>query len=87
MLSDTVNALFVTSAPSPITLTPSSVIAAFAAGTSVALLSALIPAREASRVEPAEAMRRANNNKTAAAALLGMTREGLRKKMVRLAES
>lgn len=59
MISDTVNALFTTSAPGAIALSPISIAAALATGTGVALLSALIPAREAARVAPAEAMRRA----------------------------
>ena len=58
MISDTVNALFTTSAPGTIQLPLSSALVALATGTSVALVSALIPAREASRVTPAEAMRR-----------------------------
>src|SRR5579863_8290447 len=58
MISDTVNALFTTSAPGAIALSPLSVVAALVTGTGVALLSALIPAREAARVAPAEAMRR-----------------------------
>lgn len=60
MLSDTVNALFVTSAPSPIVLSTAGLVGAIVIGTSVALLSALSPAREAARVAPAEAMRRAS---------------------------
>ena len=59
MISDTVNALFTTSAPGAIALSPLSVIAAILTGTGVAVISALIPAREAARVAPAEAMRRA----------------------------
>ncbi len=60
MISDTVNALFTTSARSgAIALSPLSVIAAILTGTGVAVISALIPAREAARVAPAEAMRRA----------------------------
>jgi putative ABC transport system permease protein len=58
MISDTVNALFITSAPGAIQLPLSSVSIALTTGTSVALVSALIPAREAARVAPAEAMRR-----------------------------
>ena len=58
MISDTVNALFTTSAPGPVALDVWTVTAALLAGTGVALASALIPAREASRVAPAEAMRR-----------------------------
>jgi putative ABC transport system permease protein len=58
MISDTVNALFVTSAPGAIALSPWSLIGALFTGTGVAVASALIPAREAGRVAPAEAMRR-----------------------------
>ena len=58
MISDTVNALFTTSAPGAVTLTPASIAAAVVTGTGVAFFSALIPAREAARVAPAEAMRR-----------------------------
>jgi putative ABC transport system permease protein len=59
MIADTVNALFTTSTPGAVELSPASVVAALVTGTGVALFSALIPAREASRVAPAEAMRRA----------------------------
>ncbi|HWF09814.1 MAG TPA: FtsX-like permease family protein [Bryobacteraceae bacterium] len=59
MISDTVNALFTTSAPGAIALSPTSIIGALITGTAVAVVSALIPAREAARVAPAEAMRRA----------------------------
>ena len=58
MISDTVNALFVTSRPGDITLTPVAIAGAVLVGTAVAVGSALIPAREAARVAPAEAMRR-----------------------------
>ena len=59
MISDTVNALFTTSAPGAIAITPASVVAALFTGTAVAFFSALIPAREAARVAPAEALQRA----------------------------
>jgi putative ABC transport system permease protein len=59
MISDTVNALFTTSAPGAIGLSAASIAAALVTGTGVAVVSALIPAREAARVAPAEAMRRA----------------------------
>ncbi|HEX4275531.1 MAG TPA: FtsX-like permease family protein [Bryobacteraceae bacterium] len=59
MISDTVNALFTTSAPGTIALSPVSILGALLTGTAVAFFSALIPAREAARVAPAEAMRRA----------------------------
>jgi putative ABC transport system permease protein len=58
MISDTVNALFTTSTPGPIALPAASILAALLTGTAVAFFSALIPAREAARVAPAEAMRR-----------------------------
>jgi putative ABC transport system permease protein len=58
MISDTVNALFTTSAPGAIELPLASVFTALATGTAVAFVSALFPALEASRVAPAEAMRR-----------------------------
>lgn len=58
MISDTVNSIFVTSAPGAVAVSWASVLAAVATGTSVAVFSALIPAREAARVAPAEAMRR-----------------------------
>ncbi len=58
MISDTVNALFTTSAPGSLTLSAASVIASILTGTGVAFFAALIPAREAARVAPAEAMRR-----------------------------
>ncbi len=58
MISDTVNALFTTSSPGAIALSPVSILAALFTGTAVAFFSALIPAREAARVAPAEAMRR-----------------------------
>ncbi|HVW83418.1 MAG TPA: FtsX-like permease family protein [Bryobacteraceae bacterium] len=58
MISDTVNALFTTSAPGHVQLSAGSMIAAVATGTAVAFFSAFIPAREAAGIAPAEAMRR-----------------------------
>jgi len=58
MISDTVNSLFLTSAPGALTVSWASAAAAIGTGTAVAVVSALIPAREAARVAPAEAMRR-----------------------------
>jgi putative ABC transport system permease protein len=58
MISDTVNALFTTSAPGVVELSAGTVITAICTGTGVAFFSALIPAREAAGVAPAEAMRR-----------------------------
>ena len=57
-ISSTVNAIFVTSTPGTITISWVSVAAAIGTGTSVAIVAALLPAREAARVAPAEAMRR-----------------------------
>ncbi len=58
MISGTVNALFTTSSPGAIALSAETMSAALLTGTAVAIFSALIPAREAARVAPAEAMRR-----------------------------
>jgi len=58
LISDTVNALFTTSTPAPVELTAVSIGGALVTGSAVAFFSALIPAREAARVAPAEAMRR-----------------------------
>ena len=58
MISDTVNALFTTSAPGAVQLDFASIATALLTGTGVAFFSALIPAREAALVAPAEAMRR-----------------------------
>jgi putative ABC transport system permease protein len=59
MLSETVNSLFTTSAPGGIALSGMVVAGALVAGILVAVVSAFLPALEASRVAPAEAMRRA----------------------------
>ncbi len=59
MISDTVNALFTTSTPGAIAISPMSMAGALFTGTAVAFFSALIPAREAARIAPAEAMRQA----------------------------
>jgi putative ABC transport system permease protein len=58
MLSTTVNALYVSSSPSAMTISPNAVILALVLGIGVALVSALAPAREASMVPPTEAMAR-----------------------------
>ena len=58
MLSATVNALYVSSRPGPMSMTAGSVALALAAGVGVSCLSALAPAREASMVPPTEAMAR-----------------------------
>jgi putative ABC transport system permease protein len=58
MISDTVNSIFLTSAPGKIITSWTSVALAVATGTGVTVISGLIPAREAARVAPADAMRR-----------------------------
>lgn len=58
MLSTTVNALYVSSRPGPMTITAGSVALALVAGIGVSVISALAPAREASMVPPTEAMAR-----------------------------
>jgi putative ABC transport system permease protein len=58
MLSTTVNALYVSSAPGAMALSFGSVAVALVAGIGVALASALAPAREAGLVAPTEAMAR-----------------------------
>ena len=58
MISDTVNSIFITSAPAAVAISWISAAAAIGTGTAVAMVAALIPAREAARVAPAEAMRR-----------------------------
>jgi putative ABC transport system permease protein len=59
LIATTVESLYLTSRPAPITLTPGLVLLAFGVGIGVSLLSALLPAREASQVTPVEAMARA----------------------------
>ena len=58
LIADTVNALYTTSRPAPIGLTPGEACAGILIGTLVAFASALAPAREAMRVAPTEAMSR-----------------------------
>ena len=58
LLSITVDALYVSSRPGAMTLTPASLALAFLVGIGVTLVSALSPALEASRVPPTEAMAR-----------------------------
>lgn len=58
MISDTVTSIFITSAPGAIAISWIPAAMAIGAGIAVAVVSALIPAREAARVAPAEAMRR-----------------------------
>ena len=58
MLSTTVNALYVSSRPGPMSITAGSVALALVVGIGASCLSALAPAREASIVPPTEAMAR-----------------------------
>jgi putative ABC transport system permease protein len=58
LMAITVDALYVSSRPGEIALSATSAIAAVAIGVGVAVVSAWAPAREASRVSPAEAMAR-----------------------------
>ena len=58
LMALTVESLYVSSRPAPISLTLSSVFLALATGIGVAVASAYSPAREASLVSPAEAMAR-----------------------------
>jgi len=58
MLAATVESLYVSSTPAPVGLTVEVTLFAFGIGVAVALLSALAPALEASRVTPVEAMAR-----------------------------
>ncbi len=57
-ISKTVNSIFITSSPGKVAFAWLPASLAFAVGTAVAVVSALIPAREAASVAPAEAMRR-----------------------------
>ena len=58
LIAETVNSLYTSSRPAPIALGPEEVLIGLLAGTAVALLSALAPAREAMNVPPVEAMGR-----------------------------
>lgn len=58
LLGTTVDALYISSRPGPISLTMTSVALALVVGIGVAVISALSPAREAAMVAPAEAMAR-----------------------------
>ena len=58
LIAVTVEALYVSSRPGPIALTPWSVALAFLIGIGVAVVSAISPAREAMKVAPADAMAR-----------------------------
>jgi putative ABC transport system permease protein len=58
LIADTVNSLYTSSRPAPVSLDPGEALLGLLAGTAVAFLSALAPAREAMNVPPAEAMGR-----------------------------
>lgn len=58
LISTTVQSLYLTSRPARISLSPTVILLAFAIGVGVALVSAWLPAREASRVPPFEALAR-----------------------------
>ena len=58
MVASTVESLYVSSRPAPVSLTWETALLALAAGTGVAVLSALAPAWEGSAVAPVEAMAR-----------------------------
>jgi putative ABC transport system permease protein len=58
LLATTVDALYISSRPGSLSLSPGSVVLAFVVGVGVAMVSALSPAREASLVAPTEAMAR-----------------------------
>ena len=58
LMSRTVDALYVSSRPGPIELTPEAVLLALAVGMGISLISAYAPAREASQVSPIEAIAR-----------------------------
>lgn len=58
LLASTVNSLYVSSRPAPIEFTPFAMLAGLGVGLGVALLSALAPAWEATRIAPTEAMAR-----------------------------
>jgi putative ABC transport system permease protein len=58
LISTTVQSLYLTSQPAAITLRLATVLLGFTVGTGIALLSALLPAYEASEVAPVEAMAR-----------------------------
>ncbi|HEY4815878.1 MAG TPA: FtsX-like permease family protein [Candidatus Acidoferrum sp.] len=64
LMGATVEALYVSSRPDVITLTPISVLVAFLVGVVVAVASAYSPAREASLVPPVEAMARGQREYT-----------------------
>jgi putative ABC transport system permease protein len=58
LLATTVDALYISSRPGSLSLSPGSVVLAFVVGVGVAIASALAPAREAAMVPPTQAMAR-----------------------------
>ena len=67
LVGRTINALYVTSSPEAITLTPGVALAGIAVGTILSLLSAVQPAIEASRVRPGTMIRAGLQQRVAAA--------------------
>ncbi|MGH9444846.1 MAG: ABC transporter permease, partial [Terriglobia bacterium] len=59
LISTTVQSLYLTSQPAPVRISGHMILVAFGLGAGVAIISALIPAYEASQVSPVEAMARA----------------------------
>ncbi|MGH9357002.1 MAG: FtsX-like permease family protein, partial [Terriglobia bacterium] len=59
LIASTIQSLYLTSRPAPVSLGSSIIMLAFAVGVAVSLISALLPAWEASQVAPVEAMARA----------------------------
>lgn len=58
LIASTVNALYVSSRPAPISLSPGAIATGIVAGLAMALVSAFAPAREAMSIPPTEAMGR-----------------------------
>jgi putative ABC transport system permease protein len=65
LMALTVEALYVSSRPGPISLTPWAVVLALFIGVGVAMVSAISPAREAMQVSPVDAMARGRREYTA----------------------
>jgi putative ABC transport system permease protein len=66
LVGNTVEALYVSSRPGPVQLTPEAVLLGVGAGLGVSVLAALAPALEASRIAPVEAMARGRGEYVAA---------------------
>lgn len=65
MIAQTVTALYVSSRPAPVELTPASILVGLATGLVVSLISALAPSLEAMRVTPVSAMSRGEREQSA----------------------